>query len=172
FSEEISSGNLIVVNQYERKDEIGKLLLSLNQMKNNIKKIIFEIKGSSESLNSTSDKMAESSKSFYDVAQEQASASEESSAAIEELASSAENVGRSMEKAISHMKDIDGNVKFFKEKSVTSNERMKSHAKGETTRLPPGGTGVRGMNRLPKVIDEIRGSGSRVNGILSNITDI
>ncbi|EMP06781.1 HAMP domain protein [Leptospira interrogans serovar Pyrogenes str. 200701872] len=38
FSEEISSGNLIVVNQYERKDEIGKLLLSLNQMKNNIKK--------------------------------------------------------------------------------------------------------------------------------------
>lgn len=172
FSEEISSGNLVVANQYERKDEIGKLLISLNQMKNNIKKIIFEIKDSSESLNSTSDKMAESSKSFYDVAQEQASASEESSAAIEELASSAENVGRSMEKAISHMKDIDGNVILLKEQIAKINEEMKSLSFLANESQQQAVTGEGSMNQSTKAMDEIGDSASRINEILSIITDI
>ncbi|EMY79729.1 methyl-accepting chemotaxis protein signaling domain protein [Leptospira weilii serovar Ranarum str. ICFT] len=172
FSEEISSGNLIVDNKYERKDEIGKLLISLDHMKNNIKKIILEIKGSSESLNSTSDQMAESSKSFYDVAQEQASASEESSAAIEELASSAENVGTSMEKAISHMKDIDGNVVLLKEQIAKINEEMKSLAFLASESQQQAITGESSMNQSTKAMDEIGDSASRINEILSIITDI
>ncbi|PJZ39784.1 methyl-accepting chemotaxis protein [Leptospira kmetyi] len=172
FSEEISSGNLIVENKYERSDEVGKLLLSLDHMKNNIKRIILEIKGSSESLNSTSDKMAESSKSFYDVAQEQASASEESSAAIEELAASAENVGKSMDKAISHMKDIDGNVILLKEQIARINEEMKSLASLAGESQQQATTGESSMNQSTKAMDEIGDSASRINEILSIITDI
>ncbi|MBE8365211.1 methyl-accepting chemotaxis protein [Leptospira borgpetersenii] len=172
FSDQISSGNLIVDNKYERQDEIGKLLLSLNQMKNNLKKIILEIKGSSESLNSTSDKMAESSKNFYDVAQVQASASEESSAAIEELASSAENVGRSMEKAIFHMKDIDGNVILLKEQIAKINEEMKSLSSLASESQQQAITGESSMNQSTKAMDEIGDSAFRINEILSIITDI
>ncbi|MBM9500428.1 methyl-accepting chemotaxis protein [Leptospira sp. 201903071] len=172
FSEEIASGNLVVNNGYERTDEIGKLLQSLDQMKNNIKGIIFEIKGSSESLNSTSDKMAESSKNFYDVAQEQASASEESSAAIEELAASAENVGDSMVKAISHMKDIDGNVILLKEQIARINEEMKSLASLAGESQQQATTGESSMNQSTKAMDEIGDSASRINEILSIITDI
>ncbi|MBM9577028.1 methyl-accepting chemotaxis protein [Leptospira sp. 201903070] len=172
FSEEIASGNLVVNNGYERTDEIGKLLQSLDRMKNNIKGIIFEIKGSSESLNSTSDKMAESSKNFYDVAQEQASASEESSAAIEELAASAENVGDSMVKAISHMKDIDGNVILLKEQIARINEEMKSLASLAGESQQQATTGESSMNQSTKAMDEIGDSASRINEILSIITDI
>lgn len=172
FSEEISSGNLIVTNPYERKDEIGKLLFSLDQMKNNIKSIILEIKGSSESLNSTSDMMADSSKNFYDVAQEQASASEESSAAIEELAASADNVGKSMEKAISHMKDIDGNVILLKEQIEKINEEMKSLSSLASESQQQATTGESSMNQSTKAMDEIGDSASRINEILSIITDI
>ncbi|PJZ51974.1 methyl-accepting chemotaxis protein [Leptospira adleri] len=172
FSEEIASGNLVVNNGYERTDEIGKLLQSLDQMKNNIKGIIFEIKGSSESLNSTSDKMAESSRNFYDVAQEQASASEESSAAIEELAASAENVGNSMVKAISHMKDIDGNVILLKEQIARINEEMKSLASLAGESQQQATTGESSMNQSTKAMDEIGDSASRINEILSIITDI
>ncbi|PJZ55476.1 methyl-accepting chemotaxis protein [Leptospira barantonii] len=172
FSEEISSGNLIVENKYERSDEVGKLLLSLDHMKNNIKRIILEIKGSSESLNSTSDQMAESSKSFYDVAQEQASASEESSAAIEELAASAENVGKSMDRAISHMKDIDGNVVLLKEQIARINEEMKSLASLAGESQQQATTGESSMNQSTKAMDEIGDSASRINEILSIITDI
>lgn len=172
FSEEIASGNLVVNNSYERTDEIGKLLQSLDQMKNNIKGIIFEIKGSSESLNSTSDKMAESSKNFYDVAQEQASASEESSAAIEELAASAENVGNSMVKAISHMKDIDGNVILLKEQIARINEEMQSLASLAGESQQQATTGESSMNQSTKAMDEIGDSASRINEILSIITDI
>lgn len=172
FSEEISSGNLIVDNTYERSDEVGKLLVSLDHMKNNIKRIILEIKGSSESLNSTSDNMAESSKNFYDVAQEQASASEESSAAIEELAASAENVGKSMERAISHMKDIDGNVILLKEQIARINEEMKSLASLAGESQQQATTGESSMNQSTKAMDEIGDSASRINEILSIITDI
>ncbi|TGM61951.1 methyl-accepting chemotaxis protein [Leptospira adleri] len=172
FSEEIASGNLVVNNGYARTDEIGKLLQSLDQMKNNIKGIIFEIKGSSESLNSTSDKMAESSRNFYDVAQEQASASEESSAAIEELAASAENVGNSMVKAISHMKDIDGNVILLKEQIARINEEMKSLASLAGESQQQATTGESSMNQSTKAMDEIGDSASRINEILSIITDI
>ncbi|AOP34700.1 chemotaxis protein [Leptospira tipperaryensis] len=172
FSEEIASGNLVVNNSYERTDEIGKLLQSLDRMKNNIKGIIFEIKGSSESLNSTSDKMAESSKNFYDVAQEQASASEESSAAIEELAASAENVGNSMVKAISHMKDIDGNVILLKEQIARINTEMQSLASLAGESQQQATTGESSMNQSTKAMDEIGDSASRINEILSIITDI
>ncbi|MCG6168604.1 methyl-accepting chemotaxis protein [Leptospira sp. FAT2] len=172
FSEEVSSGNLVVENSYERKDEVGKLLLSLDHMKNNLKSIILEIKGSSESLNSTSDQMAESSKSFYDVAQEQASASEESSAAIEELAASAENVGKSMDRAISHMKDIDGNVVLLKEQIARINDEMKSLASLAGESQQQATTGESSMNQSTKAMDEIGDSASRINEILSIITDI
>ncbi|TGK34889.1 methyl-accepting chemotaxis protein [Leptospira gomenensis] len=172
FSEEIASGNLIVNNSYARGDEIGKLLSSLDRMKNNLKSIILEIKGSSESLNSTSDKMADASRNFYDVAQEQASASEESSAAIEELAASAENVGKSMETAISHMKDIDGNVVLLKEQIERINDEMKSLSSlaGESQKQATTGEGS--MNQSTKAMDEIGDSASRINEILSIITDI
>ncbi|MDV6237471.1 methyl-accepting chemotaxis protein [Leptospira ellisii] len=172
FSEEIASGNLIVSNSYERGDEIGKLLSSLDRMKNNLKSIILEIKGSSESLNSTSDKMADASRNFYDVAQEQASASEESSAAIEELAASAENVGKSMERAISHMKDIDGNVILLKEQIERINDEMKSLSSLAGDSQKQATTGEGSMNQSTRAMDEIGDSASRINEILSIITDI
>ncbi|PJZ55364.1 methyl-accepting chemotaxis protein, partial [Leptospira barantonii] len=103
FSEEIAKGNLVAEKTYHRPDEIGTLLNSMNQMRENLLKVVREIGGSADVLKGTSEKMADSSRSFSDVAQTQASAAEESSAAVEELAASAQNVGKSMERAVSSM---------------------------------------------------------------------
>ncbi|PJZ68938.1 methyl-accepting chemotaxis protein [Leptospira perolatii] len=171
-SEKIAEGDLTAAVENSREDEIGKLLQSMVVMKQNLAKIILEIKSSSRNLNATSDKMAESSRNFSDVAQAQASAAEESSAAVEELAASAENVRKSMEKAIENMKEIDTNVIVLREQISNINSEMQTLSQVASESQQRAITGENAMGATNKAMDEIGESASRINEILSIITDI
>ncbi|TGL28519.1 methyl-accepting chemotaxis protein [Leptospira koniambonensis] len=172
FSEKIADGDLTSHIEIARNDEIGKLLKSMDLMKVNLSKIILDIKTSSTKLNSTSDQMAESSRNFSDVAQAQASAAEESSAAVEELAASAENVRRSMEKAIENMKEIDTNVVLLREQIGTINNEMQTLSQVASESQERAVTGENAMGATNQAMDEIGESASRINEILSIITEI
>ncbi|TGK42119.1 methyl-accepting chemotaxis protein [Leptospira andrefontaineae] len=172
FSEKIADGDLTSHIEIAREDEIGKLLKSMDMMKVNLSKIILDIKTSSTKLNSTSDQMAESSRNFSDVAQAQASAAEESSAAVEELAASAENVRRSMEKAIENMKEIDTNVVLLREQIGTINNEMQTLSQVASESQERAVTGENAMGATNQAMDEIGESASRINEILSIITEI
>ncbi|AOP32955.1 chemotaxis protein [Leptospira tipperaryensis] len=172
FSEEIAKGNLIAEKDYHRSDEIGTLLGSMNQMRENLLKVVREIGGSATILKSTSEKMADSSRSFSDVAQTQASAAEESSAAVEELAASAQNVGKSMEKAVSSMKEIDGNVIRLKEQITNINNEMQDLVRLAAESKEQGVTGENAMAASTSAMGAIGESASRITEILSIITEI
>ncbi|TGK00007.1 methyl-accepting chemotaxis protein [Leptospira langatensis] len=172
FSEKIADGDLTASAEIQREDEIGKLLKSMDTMKGNLSRIILDIKTSSTKLNQTSDKMAESSRNFSDVAQTQASAAEESSAAVEELAASADNVRHSMEKAIENMKEIDSNVVLLREQIGTINNEMQTLSKVASESQERAITGENAMGATNQAMDEIGESASRINEILSIITEI
>ncbi|TGL73839.1 methyl-accepting chemotaxis protein [Leptospira yasudae] len=172
FSEEIAKGNLVVEKTYQRQDEIGILLHSMNQMRENLLKVVREIGGSANVLKGTSEKMADSSRSFSDVAQTQASAAEESSAAVEELAASALNVGKSMEKAVSSMKEIDGNVDRLKEQIANINREMQDLVRLAAESKEQGVTGENAMMASTSAMAAIGDSASRITEILSIITEI
>ncbi|TGL84473.1 methyl-accepting chemotaxis protein, partial [Leptospira yasudae] len=172
FSEEIAKGNLVAEKTYQRQDEIGTLLDSMNQMRENLLKVVREIGGSANVLKDTSEKMADSSRSFSDVAQTQASAAEESSAAVEELAASAQNVGKSMEKAVSSMKEIDGNVVRLKEQIVNINREMQDLVQLAAESKEQGVTGENAMVASTSAMGAIGDSASRITEILSIITEI
>ncbi|TGK04765.1 methyl-accepting chemotaxis protein [Leptospira semungkisensis] len=172
FSEKIADGDLTASAEIKREDEIGKLLKSMDTMKENLSKIILDIKTSSTKLNQTSDKMADSSRNFSDVAQTQASAAEESSAAVEELAASADNVRHSMEKAIENMKEIDSNVVLLREQIGTINSEMQTLSKVASESQERAITGENAMGATNQAMDEIGESASRINEILSIITEI
>ncbi|TGM03449.1 methyl-accepting chemotaxis protein [Leptospira barantonii] len=172
FSEEIAKGNLVVEKTYHRSDEIGTLLHSMNQMRENLLKVVREIGGSAHTLKGTSEKMADSSRSFSDVAQTQASAAEESSAAVEELAASAQNVGKSMEKAVSSMKEIDGNVDRLKEQIANINREMQDLVQLAAESKEQGVTGESAMIASTSAMAAIGDSASRITEILSIITEI
>ncbi|TGK28830.1 methyl-accepting chemotaxis protein, partial [Leptospira kmetyi] len=172
FSEEIAKGNLVAEKTYHRSDEIGTLLGSMNQMRENLLKVVREIGGSANVLKDTSEKMADSSRSFSDVAQTQASAAEESSAAVEELSASAQNVGKSMEKAVSSMKEIDGNVVRLKEQIVNINREMQDLVQLAAESKEQGVTGENAMVASTSAMGAIGESASRITEILSIITEI
>ncbi|TGL81421.1 methyl-accepting chemotaxis protein [Leptospira yasudae] len=172
FSEEISQGNLTFKRNYDRDDEIGALLGSMNQMRENLFRVVEEIGGSASTLKDTSGKMADSSRSFSDIAQTQASAAEESSAAVEELAASAQNVGRSMEKAVSNMKEIDENVIRLKEQIVSINGDMQELVQLAAESKVQGVTGETAMLASLTAMEAIGESASKIDLILSIITEI
>ncbi|WP_061249610.1 methyl-accepting chemotaxis protein [Leptospira alstonii] len=172
FSEEIAKGNLIVQSSHDKKDEIGTLLGSMNQMREDLLKVLREIRGSATTLKDTSQKMADSSRHFSDVAQTQASAAEESSAAVEELAASAQNVGKSMEQAVSSMKEIDGNVVRLKEQIVNINREMQDLVRLAAESKEQGVTGESAMVASISAMAAIGDSASRITQILSIITEI
>ncbi|MDV6237223.1 methyl-accepting chemotaxis protein [Leptospira ellisii] len=172
FSEEIAKGNLVVSQDHDREDEIGKLLGSMNLMRENLLRVVREIGASASKLKNTSQKMAESSRSFSDVAQTQASAAEESSAAVEELAASAQNVGKSMERAVSSMKEIDSNVVRLKEQIVNINNEMQGLVQLAAQSKEQGITGENAMLASTNAMGAIGESASRITEILSIITEI
>ncbi len=172
FSDEISKGNLLVVSDYDKPDEIGTLFSSMNQMRENILGVVKEMRSSSQKLSSKSEEMAVSSRNFSDVAQTQASAAEESSAAVEELAASAQNVGRSMEKAVENTKEIDGNVIRLKEQIVTINGEMQGLVNLAVESKKQAITGESAMEASTVAMGEIGESASRITEILSIITEI
>ncbi|TGK05478.1 methyl-accepting chemotaxis protein [Leptospira langatensis] len=172
FSEEIAKGNLLASSSYQRKDEIGALLSAMNQMREHLFNVVLEIGSSTSKLAGTAEKMATSSRNFSDVAQTQASAAEECSAAVEELASSAQNVGKSMQKAVSSMREIDGNVILLKQQIASINSEMQGLVSLAASSKEEAVTGESAMNTSNQAMGAIGDSASRINEILSLITEI
>ncbi|MFB5649786.1 methyl-accepting chemotaxis protein [Leptospira wolffii] len=172
FSEEIAKGNLLASADYQRKDEIGALLSAMNTMREHLFNVVREIGVSTSKLTGTAEKMAVSSQNFSDVAQTQASAAEECSAAVEELAASAQNVGKSMEKAVSSMREIDGNVVRLKEQIASINDEMQGLVSLAVASKDEAVTGETAMSTSNQAMGAIGDSASRINEILSLITEI
>ena len=87
FAKSIAKGNLTVVLDYKRKDEIGNLVDELNNMKNNLSGIIQEIKVSSDLVTTGSREISSSAQQISSGANQQASSTEEISSSMEELVS-------------------------------------------------------------------------------------
>lgn len=172
FSEEIAKGNLLASSDYHRQDEIGALLAAMNTMREHLFGVVKEIGSSTNKLAGTAEKMAVSSRNFSDVAQTQASAAEECSAAVEELAASAQNVGKSMQRAVSSMREIDGNVILLKEQIASINAEMQSLVSLAASSKDEAVTGESAMSTSNRAMGAIGDSASRINEILSLITEI
>lgn len=172
FSEQIAKGNLLASSDYDRPDEIGALLGAMNQMREHLFNVVKEIGASTSKLAGTAEKMAVSSRNFSDVAQTQASAAEQCSAAVEELASSAQNVGRSMQRAVSSMREIDGNVILLKEQIASINSEMQGLVSLAASSKDEAVTGESAMLTSNRAMGAIGDSASRINEILSLITEI
>ncbi|TGN19259.1 methyl-accepting chemotaxis protein [Leptospira idonii] len=172
FSSRIAEGNLLAVCEYNRPDEIGKLLQSMIQMKESLVTIISQIKISSEKLGTHSRDMSSTSENFSDVAQTQASAAEESSAAIEELSASADNVGRSMEEAVGKMKEIDSSVIRLREQIESINIEMQSLVRLAGESKNQALVGEDAMSSSMNAMEDIGDRASRISEVLDIITDI
>ncbi|MBC2396291.1 methyl-accepting chemotaxis protein [Clostridium tetanomorphum] len=99
----VSKGDLTKNIDIKRKDEVGKLSISFNNMIDNLRNINLSITKISNSLKNSSESLLKS-------AQDSASASEEIAGSTQEIASGAENQLQVAETIVADMKDIVENI--------------------------------------------------------------
>lgn len=85
---EISKGDLTVKLTYASKDEIGEMIVALNQMITNVSKIVGEVTSAANNVASGSEEMSATAQQLSEGATEQAAAAEESTSSMEEMSSS------------------------------------------------------------------------------------
>ena len=85
FADKIANGDLTAALKIVRKDEVGKLVDSLNKMKHNLNSMMSEIKEAASQVASGSRQISSSSQQISSGANEQAASTEEISSSMEEL---------------------------------------------------------------------------------------
>ncbi|SFB84775.1 methyl-accepting chemotaxis sensory transducer with TarH sensor [Marinospirillum celere] len=87
YFKEISSGNLNNQIRVDKEDEIGEVLLALQEMQNKLRGLVSEIKASVDAISTASSQIAAGNTDLSQRTEEQASSLEETASSMEELTS-------------------------------------------------------------------------------------
>jgi methyl-accepting chemotaxis protein len=147
----IAEGDLTGELVIRRRDEIGRLIGSINQTTENIKSMIFQISEASEQLATSSEQISANAVEMAEGAQNQAATLEETSASVEELAASVDQVS---EHAKSQRTAVESNTRNIEQVREAANEVS--------------GT----LNQVIESIRLISDSSERITGIVNVISDI
>ena len=90
----------------KRKDEIGSLAQSVNEMTDNLKDVVVEISNLSNDLSSSSQELSASSEEISASAQEVGSAIEEVASGAEEQSAQVEETSENVEKLVDDVEDV------------------------------------------------------------------
>ncbi|MDP8246416.1 MAG: methyl-accepting chemotaxis protein [Candidatus Hinthialibacter antarcticus] len=98
FAEQIASGDLTHVLEVDRKDELGTLSCSLNDMSTRLRDLMVNIRMASEQVSASAEQLSGSSQELANSTTEQAASLEETSSAVEELTSSIQSNAENAQK--------------------------------------------------------------------------
>ncbi|MBL0954090.1 MAG: methyl-accepting chemotaxis protein [Leptospira sp.] len=132
----VASGDLRHLIQIDQMDELGSIMVTLNQMIEHLRKLIRIAQKSSGKISETTEKIQTTITELTDLAQNQAASSEEASATVEELNASSETIHSNVLSAVENtetihqslgdiqnlMKKILEKVNTFGEISVRANQ--------------------------------------------------
>jgi methyl-accepting chemotaxis protein len=142
FAEKISKGDLTSVITVKSKDEIGKLQVSLNTMRENLSGIVIEINDRALSLASASEEMSATAQNLSSATNEQAANVEEAASSLEEISASitkntensistdnlaqvtsseAEKVGIAVTRTVDSMKNISQKISLIEDIAYQTN---------------------------------------------------
>jgi methyl-accepting chemotaxis protein len=103
-AQEVATGNLAVHIESRRRDETGRLLRALAEMRDGLREAVDRIRNSAQSVGSASRQIATGNAEMSNRTEEQAASLEESASSMEELTSAvrqnADNAGRANELAM------------------------------------------------------------------------
>src|SRR5690606_580915 len=85
MAERVAAGDLTVEIKEDRKDEIGRLAIALNNMTHNLNKLIGQIITTSTAISSSSERLSHKAMDLAEGANQQASSAEEVSSSMEEM---------------------------------------------------------------------------------------
>lgn len=107
---EIKNGNLTVQIDIQSKDELGQLMLNLNEMSHGLRQMFLEIKDNSFQVDNVSNEIAQASFNLSARTESQSSALEEAAASLEEFAGTLANTSDSATNAETMTKELTNNA--------------------------------------------------------------
>ncbi len=172
IAEQIESGNLTIKIEPENNDEIGKMLVALNNMKEFLRTIVTSILKDAEQFKVTSVELSQVSEKMNFMSQNQASSMEESSAALEENQASIELI---VDKATTQYNNVDKNAErmgnMADEANTSYNEAM-SIAEIISKTSDHASDGEKDLNNMVSEMKNIKESTSKIAEIIKIISDI
>lgn len=102
----VASGDLRQLIKIDQVDELGSIMVSLNQMIEHLRKLIRIAQKSSGKISETTEKIQNTIIELTDLAQNQAASSEEASATVEELNASSETIHSNVLSAVENTETI------------------------------------------------------------------
>ena len=155
-----------------RRDEIGDLAQSFNQMSGNLNSMMREVLEASGQVASSSEEISASAQQLASGAQSQASTLEETSASIEELSAS---VGQVAEHAQSQAASVEKSSNSMQQLQSTVEQISRTLASVlQTARdaIEKAHEGSQSVTEVVNAIKSISGSSERIAGIVDVISDI
>ncbi|MEH7440691.1 methyl-accepting chemotaxis protein [Bacillus sp. JJ1122] len=145
-TEAIGDGDLSIIVESKRRDEIGKLTLSFNEMLQDLRGII-------QTINKYSLELNETSSLLLSKANETKSASREIASTMEDISGNSESQHQSLNESVRVIEEMSLGVNHIAESSSTASE-LSVHTLQEVTK---------GNQKLEEVIDQIGTNSDSVN---------
>ncbi len=175
FIKKMSDGDLTArINRkhLNRKDEVGRMVADMRELRNALIDIMSSIRVISDELSASSEETASAADSFSENSQKQAAAVEEINATIEEVTagvttihgSAKEQLGSTelLSKSVKTLKDIEKNI----ENTVQSISKLSDDISGRADE------GNNSLKTMQKRFGEISQSSGRMLDVVNVITDI
>ncbi len=168
----IRDGDLTVSTGVPGDDEVGKLMLSMEEILNTQRSLISNLSGYINKLTSSSEEMRKISQQMNTMSQDQATSMEEASAALEETLASMEqitsrsetqfqNVDRNADRMASMANEAKESFEESKRVSNTMEQTVRDARKGQED-----------LNRMVQEMQNIKESTGKIEEIIKIISDI
>ncbi|HTP59331.1 MAG TPA: methyl-accepting chemotaxis protein, partial [Spirochaetia bacterium] len=172
FSQAIAAGDLTQSIELGRRDELGKLVQSLNVMNEKLREIVGAVQTNAEQVAVSSREISESAQKLSEGAQSQASTLEETSASVEELTASVDQVA---ENAQSQVSGVEQGTRLMNQvqkaiEEVSANLGQIASLTGQSVEKAI--TGATAVEQVVDGITRIAASSERIGGIVDVISDI
>ncbi len=175
YSEQLAQGDLtveIAASMLAKKDEVGQLLRSMDNMIKNLHQMMLDISRNSQEVAASSEQLSASSQNIATGMQETSAAVEEISAGMEEVSAAAEEINASSEEIAATLTQANSEAEKSHQDSVEVEKRA-VYTKTETEKMLDETTKVydairqkvEGAIEESKVINEISGMAGKIADI-------
>lgn len=167
-----SNGDLSVIPQTERTDEIGNMLVAFSGMGKTFREIVQTLSSYVEKLSSTSSNMTEISNRLSSISQNQAASMEETSASLEETLSSISLISDRSQVQFNYVDENAGRIEKMAVETDDSYVKAKAIAELMNKTTKDARTGEKDLTELVKAMSNVKESMTRIAEITNMITDI
>ena len=172
FAQVVASGDFSRRLDVDRRDEVGALATSLNEMSVRLRDVVAAIQQSAEQVAASSEELSASAQSLSEGAQNQASTLEQTGASVEELGASVEQVARHAESQAASVEKGTGSMAQVERYFVDVNGSITGIVGLVDTSVRQSQEAARAVEQVVEGIGEIAASSQKIGGIVNVIADI